>query len=127
MTPPDIPGADAVVGWFGQWPSFHDAEILSIHINRGGRSIIRIHAWNFSGKVDAKGYWIRDREGIVVFEFDRIKDIRLEGENADVQNVISGLWVEETQDGYRLILGPCYGVAGELVVEHLSVRVEPGQ
>ena len=29
---PAILGADAVVAWFGEWPSFHDAEILSIHI-----------------------------------------------------------------------------------------------
>jgi Immunity protein 50 len=29
---PDIAGADDVVRWFGEWPSFHDAEVLSVHL-----------------------------------------------------------------------------------------------
>lgn len=124
---PDVPGADDVVRWFGQWPSFHDAEILSVRIERGGRSVIRIHAWNPGTEKDAKGRFIREREAIVVFEFAGIKDVHLEGEDADRQNVISGLTVEKVQEGYRLGLGPCYGLAGEIVVAELTVRLEHHQ
>jgi hypothetical protein len=35
---PDIPGADDVVKWFGYWPTFHDAQILSITLNRSGEA-----------------------------------------------------------------------------------------
>jgi Immunity protein 50 len=121
---PDIPGADDVVKWFGLWPTFHDAEVLSVHLVRGGRSIIRVHAWKPVTLTDAEGRFIREREAVVVFEFAGIKDRHLEGEDADRQNVISGLTVEKVPDGYRLGLGPCYGLAGEIVVAELTVRVE---
>jgi hypothetical protein len=74
---PEIPGADAVVAWFGHWPSFENAEVLSVVINRGGLSMIRIHAWNLSARVDRAGYFLREREAIVVFEFAGIKSLRL--------------------------------------------------
>lgn len=45
--------------------------------------------------------------------------MRIEGEDADTQNVISALVVEQVNDGYRLVLGPCYGIAGEIVVTDL--------
>ena len=124
MDTPDIPGADDVVKWFGQWPTFHDAEILSVHLVRGGRSIIRVHAWKPVTQTDAGGRFIREKEAIIVFEFAGIKDLHLEGEDADKQNVISGLTVEKVQNGYRLVLGPCYGLAGEIVAAELIVRLE---
>jgi hypothetical protein len=121
---PDVPGADDVVRWFGQWPSFHDAEVLSVRLERGGRSVIRVHAWNVGAATDTDGRFIREKEGIVVFEFAAIKDLHLEGEDADVQNVIAGLIVERVSAGYRLVLAPCYGLAGEIVAEELMVRLE---
>jgi len=42
---PPIAGAEAVVAWFGLWPSFHDAETLSLETNRRATSLIRLHAW----------------------------------------------------------------------------------
>jgi hypothetical protein len=124
---PAILGADAVVAWFGQWPSFHDAEILSLHINRGGLSMIRIHTWNLSTRLDRTGHFVREREAILTFEFAGIKTLRLHGEDADTQNVIQGLGIERTDEGYRLELQPCYGLAGELTVEQIAVHVEPGR
>jgi hypothetical protein len=42
---PDIPGAALVVGWFGYWPTFHDAEVLSIFLDRTGESRIAIQVF----------------------------------------------------------------------------------
>jgi hypothetical protein len=117
---PEIPGADAVVAWFGHWPSFHDAEVLSVVINRGGVSMIRFHTWNVSAKVDRTGHFAREREAIVAFEFVGIKTLRLHGEDAGTENVIQRLGIEQrigiepTEEGYRLELAPFYGLAGEL-------------
>jgi hypothetical protein len=124
---PAILGADAVVAWFGEWPSFHDAEILSIHINRRGLSVMRIHTWNLSSRLDRTGHFVREREAVIAFEFAGIKTLRLHGEDADRQNVIQGLGIEQTDEGYRLELAPCYGLAGELTVEQIAVHVEPGR
>ncbi len=27
---PEIPGTETIVNWFGEWPSFHDAEVISL-------------------------------------------------------------------------------------------------
>jgi hypothetical protein len=39
---PDIIGADRVLATFGRWPSFHDAEIVRLHLERDGLSTISI-------------------------------------------------------------------------------------
>jgi hypothetical protein len=122
---PGIIGADAVVGWFGHWPSFHDAEILSVHINRGGQSAIRIHAWRLTDRLDAAGRFVREREAVIVFEFSGVESLHLVGEDADGQNVMSGLDIERRAQSWRLRFGPCYGLSGELTVADIMVRVEP--
>ena len=122
---PNIPGAESVANWFGAWPSFHDAEIITFHIDRERMaSFMRVRVFTRSNRIDSDGYFIRERDALVVFEFTGIRSVRIEGEDADVQNVISSLLIEEVNDGYRLVLGPCYGMAGEIVVKDLRVRLE---
>lgn len=96
---------------------------LSIDRERKASSM-RIRAFTLSDRIDSNGRLIRERDALVVFEFAGIKSLHLEGEDADTQNVISSLLVEETPGGYRLALGPCYGLAGEMVVSDLRVRLE---
>ena len=124
---PAIPGADAVIAWFGQWPSFHDAEVLSIHINRDGLSLIRIHTWNVSTRLDRAGQFMREREAIVVFEFAGIRSLRLQAEETDRQNLVHGNGIERTEQGYRFGFAPSWGLAGELTVEQIAVHVEAGR
>src|SRR5919108_3684774 len=121
MTPmvPDIPGADAVVAWFGHWPSFENAEVLSVVINRGGRSMIRIHTWNLSARVDRKGQFTREREAIIVFEFAGIKNLRLHGDDEERQNSVHAESIERTEQGYRFQFAPSRGLAGELTAEQI--------
>ena len=123
-TPPDIEGADTVVQWFGEWPCFHDFEILRLHINRGGISELRIFAFRTTSHVDPQGYFARERRGVMVFEFSGITSIHIHGEDADVQNVMSGLDIEKSQSGYRIGWDSLFGMAGEIDVEMLRVRLE---
>jgi hypothetical protein len=125
VAPPNIPGAETLVEWFGIWPSFHDAEIMSLCIDRERQaSSMRIRAFTLSDRIDSNGRFVREREALVVFDFAGIKSLHIEGEDADTQNVISSLLVEETDGGYRVVLGPCYGLAGEIVVKDLRVKLE---
>jgi hypothetical protein len=121
---PRIEDTEFVIEWFGHWPSFHDAEILSVHINRNGTSSLRVYAFNTTDRVDDNGRYVREREATVVFEFNGIRAIHLEGEDADGQNVISGLSLDVVGDDHRLHLAPCYGLAGEIVADTMSVRLE---
>jgi hypothetical protein len=124
---PEIPGADAVVAWFGRWPSFHDSEVLSVVINRGGPSMLRFHAWHASARVDRTGQFTREREAIVVFEFAGIKRLRLHADDEDRQNLVRGNGIERTAKGYRFGFAPSFGLARELTVEQIAVHVEPGR
>lgn len=63
---PDIPGAKDVSAWFGYWPTFHDAEVLSISLDRANGCVVSIRSF----------------------------ESRIEGFNH--QNVLSGLAVNES-------------------------------
>ena len=124
LTAPDVDGADAVVDWFGRWPTFGDAEILSLHINRSATSSLRVWAFIPSAEVDSNGFYIRERPRVVRFEFTGIQAIDIRGEDADVQNVVASLDIERVPDGYKLGFDSHYGIAGELVVRQLRVVLE---
>jgi len=53
-----ITGAAELHDWFGYWPDFHDAEIVSLHLNRQGISFLRVHTWETTKQVDDKGYYV---------------------------------------------------------------------
>jgi hypothetical protein len=120
---PNIPGADAVVAWFGQWPSFHDAEVVEAHFVRHGISQLRLHFWNTRDEVDERGYYILDKHAIVTFLLEGIEDMDIYGFSR--QNVISSLTVEAEGSRFLLTLGPCYGLAGVIEAKKLSVNIEP--
>ena len=63
----NIPGMETVLGWFEEWPSFHDAEIVSARIERDTQSSLRIRTWISTDRVDSRGQFVREREaGTVV-------------------------------------------------------------
>ena len=72
-----LPGAENLIEWFGRWPSFHDAEILSIELNRLGASRIRIHVWNRLADVDTRGFYKHDKHCTVTFKLEQISDLEL--------------------------------------------------
>lgn len=109
---PEIKGIEEVVSWFGEWPSFHDAEVLELHLDRAGRSWIKIyHTWT--------------KQAVVTFNMENVTDLELA--DFSQQNVIGDLELKETPTGLRLTLTPCYGLAGYLEAERMSVELSPGE
>jgi hypothetical protein len=121
----EIAGAEALIQWFGEWPSFHDAEVLSLTLNRTGRSCVRIHTWEATREVDDKGFNVLRKHVQVSFFLDGLKDLELAGFSS--QNVIFGLEIRRSEEGLQLVLDPCYGVSGSLTAEAISVEFEPGK
>ena len=119
MAAPNIPGPDAVA-WFDRLPSLHDAEILSIHLNRRGPSILRVHARNVVDAGPVKG----GRDAIVVFEFEGIRRLRLEGEEPVGASVVHGMKLRVVEQGYLLELSSSRGIGGEIVADAVAVRIE---
>ena len=122
---PDIPGAAAVSTWFGEWPSFHDAEILHLHLNRAGTSQLSVHAWKVSPEVDAQGQFHREKHAVVTFELKDISDLELF--DFSQQNVLASLDVVHDASGFHVLLSPSYGIGGRIDAGHVSVSLTPGE
>jgi hypothetical protein len=120
----EIPGAKELHEWFGYWPDFHDAEIVSLHLNRKGISSLRVHTWETTKEVDERGYYVLAKHVVVEFVFETVSELSLNGFNQ--QNVIFSLGIEKTDLGFRLTLGECYGLAGSIEAERLSISITPG-
>ena len=127
---PDIPGAPDVVAWFGYWPSFHDAEVLSITLDRSSPSRIVVDTRTRTNEVDARGYYVLDKHAIVTFvvedfllDQEGITNTQIDGFNH--QNVLSGLTVTTTLEGYDLILDGIYGVSASISARYLRVELSP--
>jgi hypothetical protein len=66
-----------------------------------------------SGAVDA---------AVITFWFEHVLDVELA--DFSVQNVISDLRLDETENGCRLTMSPCFGIAGYVEADHVTVSVE---
>lgn len=100
-------------------------EIISVCLNREGSSSLRVHTWEMTKELDEKGYYVLTKHLVVEFVFEAVSELSLNGFNH--QNVIFGLSIERTDSGFRLTLDECYGLAGNIEAEKLSLHLMPGQ
>jgi len=134
-----VPGGADLVRWFGQVPTFHDAEILSLHLRRKGPSVLRLHGWISTGAVGLDGHIVLDRHAIVTFTLTHVMDLQLDG--FSIQNVISKLILRRAPDrperrGYLALdpipqdieieIEPCHGLSGLIRARSVSITFEPG-
>jgi hypothetical protein len=93
----DIPGADLVTSVFGYWPSFHDAEVVRIGLERttdfgSGPSLTAdVHAFEMTSEVDPRGYYVLRHHVLVSFRFDGVQQLQIS--NFNNQNAILGLGI----------------------------------
>jgi hypothetical protein len=129
-----VENAEAVTCIFGRWPSFHDAEVLSMHFDRTGEDgpslEVRVHVFNMTSEVDERGYFVLTNHTLVTFRFANIILRELRWFNA--QNSLSGIGIEEVDpsasDGRTLGVSfdANYGVEADLLCDRITVRsVEP--
>ncbi len=120
---PDLPGATALAAWFGGWPSFHDAEIHALHLNRRGISTLTLQTWSMTDAVDEKGFFVCENYVLVTFSFKQIEGLVLE--DFSHQNVIFGLAIAPSDAGWSLTLDPCYGLSGIVEAKEITIAFEP--
>jgi hypothetical protein len=122
----EIPGGADLLAWFGGClPSFHDAEVLGLQLDREGATCrLRVHTWEMSQEVDEAGYFVTSRHVVVSFELGDVTELSLEGFSH--QNVIFGLFIERSDDGFRIELEPCFGLSGAITAKTVRVALEPG-
>jgi hypothetical protein len=85
-------GSEKLTGIFGRWPTFHDAEIVEFHLDRGDvrpedgiydfpRLTLKIHLWEMTREVDSKGFFILKHHTLAMLKFRDVDNLRLEGFN----------------------------------------------
>ncbi len=135
----DLTGGDELLAWFGEVPTFHDAEILSLSLNRTGTSELIVHGWVMTEEVDPDGYIVLDKHAVVTFTFTDIMDLQLDGFSR--QNVIAGLRlgrpIDRGRAGYYALpeeegdieieLLPCYGLDGFIRSKKVVISFVPGR
>ena len=75
--------------------------------------------------MDAHGYNVLLKHVVVEFLLNGISELNLSGFSH--QNVLSDLALEKVASGFRLTLGACYGIAGEIEANEISIRLMPGK
>jgi hypothetical protein len=121
----DIPGGKALLDWFGRVPRFHDANLLEITLNSKGLSVMRVHTWQMTNKVDARGYIELDKHVVVTITLEEVTDISLTEFN--LPSIIFDLEVTKADESMQLTWGGSYGVSGTLRAKKMRFDLQPGQ
>lgn len=110
-----------IIDSLGEWPSFHDAEILKVELDREGPSLeIILYTFLMLKEVDERGYYKLAKKCIITFRFFSIEELKLIGFNQ--QNVISDLNYEQTDKGdIKVELNSSYGLNGGFICKDIEV------
>jgi hypothetical protein len=118
--------ADKVLARFGKWPSFHDMEIVSVHMERGGTDApwmeIVIFVWGYTGGVTPDGYYEQTKHSLVRFRCEQVAENQFE--NFNHQNVLIDLEFSHAEDerrGVIVSLPSIYGFGGTLNCSRVRV------
>ena len=128
-----IEGHSLVLGAFGRWPDFHDAEVHRVILDRTRRTEegafypsveLFIRGWNMTRDVAAGSYKLGN-DCVSHFLFEQVTDLELDGLNH--QNVLYGLEFELITEGESPLpllsveLKHCYGLSGGFKARRGSV------
>lgn len=99
-----IVGAEQLVAVFGYWPSFHDAEVLWLRLDRrahgdgcsGPTLEALIHAFEMTSEVGTDGYYVLRHHVLVHLRFIDVVELQMDGFN--FQNVLTGLTLTDLRD-----------------------------
>lgn len=123
-----VEGAQQLHDWFGYWPTFHDAEVICLHLNRKSPSILKVHTWEMTSEVDGTGHYVLAKDVVVDFVIDiSSADEALELYGFSHQNVIFGLVINKVDSAYKLDIDQCYGLGGSIKADNISIRITPGK
>ena len=115
MTVPDyIANHSAVVGFYGHWPSFHDAEVRAYKKPSAADPSLSftLRTWRMTDQVDSKGFFVLKDHSLVSFHFDGLADVDMDSFQAG--NILFGLAFQLLDDSasFRVELDSVMGMSG---------------
>ncbi len=115
--------AEKVLARFGEWPHFHDMEVVSLHMDRQVTDApwieFVVFCWNYTGRVLPDGYYEQSTHSLVSFRCERVSSNRFDDFNH--QNVLDGLEFTQEEQGVEIRLHSIYGVGGSLTCARVRV------
>jgi hypothetical protein len=84
---------------FGRWPSFHDAEVVSIELFRQSKGVsepnlrAKVHVFEMTQEIDDGGFYVLKNHVLVTFLFGGIDESQIAGFNQ--QNVLWDLAITD--------------------------------
>jgi len=119
--PERIEDADRLLRIFGEWPSFHDAEVVGLSLERDGANgpslDLRIHVFETTPELDPAGCCVQKNHTLVTLRFLGLELEHLVDFNE--QNVLFDLHVTPLDPGEHegrrigVRLASSYGLGGE--------------
>jgi hypothetical protein len=122
---------------FSEWPSFHDAEVLKISLDRapgdqfyGPNLESEIHVFAMTGEIDEKGFCELTKHTLVRLAFLEVYELSLTGFNH--QNVLWALGIVDISDRqlerikFQVTFAGSWGIAAKFQCAAIKVRsVQP--
>jgi hypothetical protein len=115
---------------FGRWPSFHDAEVVRIALDRHDTPYLEaaIHVFEMTSQVENGAYVLKNHI-LATLRFIEIYELKLEDFNS--QNVLSGLNNRDISKrqmeriNFEVSFGGTFGVSADLQCN--AIRVESAE
>jgi hypothetical protein len=127
-----IVGYQQVIDLYGHWPSFHDAEVISLKLNRNSDSEFdgptiqfEIHTFTMTGETDESGHFKCINHAVIEVKLDGVESSNIEGFNH--QNAMDALSIEESKGdgeyGVRFIIEfePAFGMSAEIICRRIEI------
>ena len=97
-----IEGSKKLTDIFGYWPSFHDGEVIELHLWRGDIEpekkryvfpalTVTLHHWELTREVNPQGYFVLRHHTLTTMRFHDVFEFKMNAFND--QNAISGLQI----------------------------------
>jgi hypothetical protein len=131
-----IKNANLLIDIFGRFPSFHDAEVFRITLDRGDKGGFDpslealIHVFEGTSEIDESGHYRLKNHVLVLFRFSKIVNLKLADFNQ--QNVLQHLEISKLSDRerdkvkFRVVFAGIFGVTASFHCHSVSIEsVEP--
>jgi hypothetical protein len=136
-----IRNAELLTDIFGEWPSFHDAYLLSVTLESGEPTLtMQIRLFGWTGEVDDKGYYVHDRHTLATLSFhyvaltelryfnegNIVSDIEINDIENDPLDSETSRWMAVGGLRHHVRLGATYGCQADFCCRDIEVvSVEP--
>lgn len=128
----NIANSSRLISVFGYWPSFHDAEVVWVRLDRRATSLgdgptveVLIHTFEMTSEIDAAGFYVLRKHVLVQLRFSKVMEPVLESFNH--QNVLNGLDIREISSqqarsrSFAVTLDTSYGINAAFECQNIEV------